>query len=56
MVHHERNYWQGQNQKISLPFKIVIDKTDILGEKDIANEFVNFFTDIDLKLARKIPE
>ena len=43
-------------KKSSLPFKIVIDKTDILGEKNIANEFNNFFTDIDLKLAKKIPE
>ena len=43
-------------KKSSLPFKIVIDKTDILGEKNIANEFNNFFTDIGLKLAKKIPE
>ena len=43
-------------KKSSLPFKIVIHKTDILGEKDITNEFNNFFTDIDLKLAKKIPE
>ena len=33
-----------------------VDKTDILGEKNIANEFNNFFTDIGLKLAKKIPE
>ena len=43
-------------KKSSLPFKIVIDKTDILGEKNIANEFSNFFTDIGLKHAKKIPE
>ena len=43
-------------KKSSLPFKIVIDKTDILGGKNIANEFNNFFTDIGLKLAKKIPE
>ena len=41
----------------SLPFKIIIDKTDILYGKNIANEFSNFFTDIiGLKLAKKIPE
>ena len=39
----------------SLPFKIVIDKTEILGEKN-SNEFNNFLTDIGLKLAKKIPE
>ena len=42
-------------KKSSLPFKIVIDKTDIVGEKNIANEFNNFVTDIGLKLAKKIP-
>ena len=40
----------------SLPFKIVTGKTEILGETSIANEFNNFFTDIGLKLAKKIPE
>ena len=41
----------------SLPFKIIIDKTDILYGKNIANEFNNFFTDIiGLKLTKKIPE
>ena len=40
----------------SLPPKIVTDKTEILGEKNTANEFNNFFTDISLKLAKKIPE
>ena len=39
-------------KKCSLHFKIVTDKTDILDE----NEFDNFFTDIGLKLAKKIPE
>ena len=43
-------------KKSSLSFKIVTDKTDILGEKNITNEFNNFFTDISLKLAKKIPE
>ena len=43
-------------KKSSLPFKILIDKTEIRDEKNIANEFNNFFTDIDLKLAKKIPE
>ena len=32
--------------KSFLPFKIVTDKTEILGETNIANEFSNFFTDI----------
>ena len=40
----------------SLPPKIVTDKTEILGETNTANEFNNFFTDIGLKLAKKIPE
>ena len=43
-------------KKSSLPFKIVIDKTDIIGEKNIANEFNNFVTDIGLKLGKKIPQ
>ena len=55
-MHHERTYWQGQNQKIFLPFKIVTDKNGILDETNIANEFNNFFTDIGLKLAKKISE
>ena len=40
----------------SLPPKIATDKTEILGETNTANEFNNFFTDIGLKLAKKIPE
>ena len=40
-------------KKSSLPPKTVTDKTEILGETYIANEFSNFFTDIDLKLAMK---
>ena len=43
-------------KKSSLPFKIVTDKTETLGETNIANEFNNFFTDIGLKLAKKIPK
>ena len=35
-------------KKFFLPFKIVTDKTEILGEINIANEFNNFFRDIDL--------
>ena len=42
--------------KSSLPPKIVTDKTEILGESNTANEFNNFFTDISLKLSKKIPE
>ena len=42
--------------KSSLPPKIVTDKTEVLGETNIANEFNNFFTDTGLKLAKKIPE
>ena len=42
--------------KFSLPSKIVTDKTEILREKNTANEFNNFFTNIGLKLAKKIPE
>ena len=43
-------------KKSSLPYAIVIDETEILGEKNRANEFNNFFTDIGLKLAKKIPK
>ena len=43
-------------KKSSLPFKILIDKTEILDGKNIANELNNFFTNIGLKLAKKIPE
>ena len=43
-------------KKSSLPFKIVTDKTETFGEKNIANEINNFFTDIGVKLAKKIPE
>ena len=42
-----------QIKKSSLHFKIVIDKTEILEKKNIANEFNNFFSDIGLKLAKK---
>ena len=42
--------------KSSLPSKIVGDKTEILGEINIANEFNNFFTNIGLKPAKKISE
>ena len=42
--------------KSSLPPKIVTDKTEILGETNIAKEFNNFFSDAGLKLAKKIPE
>ena len=45
-----------KTKKSSLPFKILTDKTEILGGKNIANEFNNFFPDIGLKLAKKIPE
>ena len=43
-------------KKSSLSFKIFTNKTEILGETNIANEFNNFFTDIGLKLAKKIPQ
>ena len=43
-------------KKSSLLFTAVTDKTDILGETNIANEFNNFCTDIGLKLSTKIPE
>ena len=42
--------------KSSLLPKTGTDKTEILGETYIANEFNNFFTDIGLKLINKIPE
>ena len=40
----------------SLPFKNLTDKTEILGERNLANEFINFFKDIGLKLSTKISE
>ena len=43
-------------KKSSLPLKIVTGKTEILGEKNIGNEFNNFFTDIGSKLTKKIPK
>ena len=43
-------------KKSSLLFAALTDKTDILGETNIANEFNNFCRDIGLKLSRKIPE
>ena len=42
--------------KSSLPPKIITDKTEILGETNIASEFNSFFRDLDFKLAKKIPE
>ena len=42
--------------KSSLTPKTVTDKTEILGETNIANELNNSFADIGLKLAKKIPE
>ena len=42
--------------KSSFLQKIVIDKTEIVGETKIANEFNNFFINIGLKLAQKTPQ
>ena len=42
--------------KSSLYFKFVTDKTEILGETNIVNEFNNFFRGIGFKRAKKIPE
>ena len=42
--------------KSFLPSKIVTDKTEILGETNIANQFNDLFTNIDLKLVKKIQE
>ena len=42
--------------KSFLPSKIVTDKTEILDETNIANEFNNLFTNTDLKLVKKIQE
>ena len=39
--------------KSSFPQKIVIDKTEIVGETRIANEFHKFFINIGPKLAQK---
>ena len=40
--------------KSSFPQKLVIDKKEIIGETNIANEFNDFFTNIGPKLAEKI--
>ena len=42
--------------KSSFPQKIVIDKTEIVGETRITNEFHKFFINIGPKLAQKIPQ
>ena len=42
--------------KSSFPQKIIIDKTEIVGETKIANEFNKFFIKIVPKLAQKIPQ
>ena len=41
---------------MSFPQKVVIDKTEIVSEIEIANEFNNFFTNIGPKLVQKIPQ
>ena len=38
-----------------LPCKIIVENIEINEEKRIANEFNNFFTDIDPELAKEIP-
>ena len=40
----------------NFPQKIVLDKIEIVGENEIANEFIKFFKNIDPKLSRKIPQ
>ena len=42
--------------KSSFPQKIIIDKTETVGETKIANEFNKFFIKIGPKLAQKIPQ
>ena len=56
MVHHERTYWHVKINKSPPPFKIVTSKTEILCGTDITNELSDFFTDIGLKLDKKIVE
>ena len=48
--------WKSKIDISSFPSKIVIDKTDIVAETEIANEFNNFFIIIGPKLAQKIPQ
>ena len=40
---------------MSFPQKVVIDKTEIVSETEVANEFNNFFTNIGPKLVQKKP-
>ena len=42
--------------KSSFPQKIIVDKTEIIGETNIASQFNDFFTNIGPKLAEKIPQ
>ena len=56
MVHMKELISKEKMNKSSLTPKTVTDKTEILGETNIANELNNFFADIGLKLAKKIPE
>ena len=37
-----------------LPFKITVNKTDIVDEKKVAHEFHNFSTNIGTDLANKV--
>ena len=42
--------------ELTFPQKTVIDKTEIVGETEIANEFNDVFTNIGPKLVQKIPQ
>ena len=42
--------------KSCFPQKIIIDKTEIVGETKIANKFNKLFTNMGPKLAQKIPQ
>ena len=55
-MHHEKLTGKAKINKSFLPSKIVTDKTEIVAETNIANEFNNFFTNKGLNLAKKIPE
>ena len=42
--------------KLSFPQKIVVNKTEIVGETRITNEFSKFFINVGPKLVPKIPQ
>ena len=45
---------KARNTESSLPIKLVIEKKEVTEIKDIAEEFINFFTNVGRNLAKKV--